>query len=287
MCLGGPADRKLVGSGNTPVDVGVSVSALVSRVVWPVREMGVDVHRVKFGFVLWVIGWVGLSFLLTGMATAQVSNQQGGSKPTAVSEAPERAQQVATATVPLIDQPLRLEDFAGMQPRADLRDKLGQVSGFIQNTPSDGKQATEATEVWLGHTKSTFYAVFLCFDSHPSLIRTHLARRENIQNDDNVTVLLDPFQDRRRGVQFQVNATGVQADAAGPRRPGPTTAMTRCGTPKGALPRKGGWCWWRFRFEACAFAWIAPDGGSFSRGISLGTAKLISGLALRRTFPAR
>jgi hypothetical protein len=88
------------------------------------------------------------------------------------------------------------------------------VSGFIQSTPSDGQHPSEATEVWLAHTNTKLYVVFLCFDRHPSLIRTHLARRENITNDDTVTVLLDPFQDRRRGVLFQVNAFGVQADAS-------------------------------------------------------------------------
>ncbi|MBE7159081.1 MAG: hypothetical protein INR62_11740, partial [Rhodospirillales bacterium] len=38
--------------------------------------------------------------------------------------------------------------------------------------------------------------------------------RENITSDDTVSVLLDPFQDRRRGVMLQLNAAGVQADAA-------------------------------------------------------------------------
>jgi hypothetical protein len=186
--------------------------------------------------------WVGLASLwlsLTVPSVAQVSNQQGQSKPTVVPEAPEKAQQVATATVPLIDQPLRLEDFDGMQPRADLRDKLGQVSGFIQNTPSDGQHATEATEVWLAHTRTTFYAVFLCFDSHPSLIRTHLARRENILNDDNVTVLLDPFQDRRRGVLFQVNPNGVQADAAWAETTGTDYSYDQVWDSEGRITTKG------------------------------------------------
>ena len=29
-----------------------------------------------------------------------------------------------------------------------------------------------------------------------------------------MTINLDPFQDRQRGVEFQVNPSGVQADAA-------------------------------------------------------------------------
>ncbi len=68
--------------------------------------------------------------------------------------------------------------------------------------------------MWLGYTKSAIYFVFICHDRHPELIRGHLARRENILNDDNVSVLLDPFQDHRKGVLFKVNPAGVQADAS-------------------------------------------------------------------------
>ena len=192
-----------------------------------------------WGRTLRVLGVICLPLLLTGLSVAQVSNQQGQSKPTAVPEAPEKEQQVAVATVPLLDAPLRLEDFAGMEPRAGLREKLGEVSGFIQNTPSDGQHATEATQVWLGHTRTTFYAVFLCFDSHPALIRTHLSRRENVLNDDNVVVLLDPFQDRRRGVLFQVNPTGVQADAAWAETTGTDYSYDQVWDSEGRITSKG------------------------------------------------
>ncbi len=56
--------------------------------------------------------------------------------------------------------------------------------------------------------------MFVCFDDHVSLVRSHLARRENVTNDDNVGVILDPFGDRQRGLLFQVNPAGVRADAA-------------------------------------------------------------------------
>jgi hypothetical protein len=116
--------------------------------------------------------------------------------------------------VPIIDQPLHLSDFPNMAPRSDLRSRLAMVSDFIQNAPEDGKQATEKTEVWMAYTKSAIYFVFICYDRHPELIRGHLARRENILNDDGVAVLLDPFRDRRLGVLFRVNPAGVQADGA-------------------------------------------------------------------------
>jgi hypothetical protein len=117
-------------------------------------------------------------------------------------------------TVPLLAEGLKLADFAGMEPRAELKGKLLHISGFIQNSPHDGQPATEETEVWLGYTKSVLYFAFICHDTHPDEIRGHLARRENILNDDTVSVLLDPFQDRRKGVLFTVNPVGVQADAA-------------------------------------------------------------------------
>jgi hypothetical protein len=125
-----------------------------------------------------------------------------------------KAQPVSSMKVPLIARGLRLSDFAGMAPRPELKDKLVKISGFIQNSPRDGEPGSEETEVWAGHTKHAIYFVFVCHDHHPEKIRGHLARRENIYNDDNVTVILDPFRDHRRGVLFKVNPAGVQADAA-------------------------------------------------------------------------
>jgi hypothetical protein len=125
-----------------------------------------------------------------------------------------KAQPAREYRVPLLTEGLKLSDFAGMKPRPELKDKLLKITGFIQNSPSDGKPATEETEVWLGHTKSTFYLVFICYDHHADQIRGHLARRENILSDDNVSVLFDPFQDHRKGILFTVNPVGVQADAA-------------------------------------------------------------------------
>ncbi|MGB8261171.1 MAG: carbohydrate binding family 9 domain-containing protein [Terracidiphilus sp.] len=128
--------------------------------------------------------------------------------------APPQSQTVREATVPLLTEGLRLADFPDMAPRPELKTKLAHVGGFIQSQPKDGEPPTEQTEVWLGYTRSTIYFVFICHDRTPAAIRSHLARRENVQNDDNVSVLLDTFQDRRKGVLFMVNPAGVQADAA-------------------------------------------------------------------------
>ena len=141
------------------------------------------------------------------MAVASKNSKQ--SEATAA-ESAQRSQTV----IPLIDQALHLSDFPNMAPRHDLRSQLVSVSDFVQRAPEDGEPATEKTEVWMAYSKTTLYFVFICHDSQPNLIRDHLARRENIFFDDTVSVLLDPFGDRRIGVYFTVNAAGVQADAS-------------------------------------------------------------------------
>lgn len=177
---------------------------------------------VKFGYChtftlpLWRDFRVLLTFSLF-LLMANSSRAQDR-KPTQGSEASPKEQSPGNPRVPLIPHALRLADFTsgadGMQPAAALAAQLGHVSGFIEATPVDGGKTTEDTEVWMGRTTSAVYFVFLCHDGHPSEIRTHLARRENISTDDSATVLLDPFEDHRRGILFSLNANGVQADAA-------------------------------------------------------------------------
>jgi hypothetical protein len=134
-------------------------------------------------------------------------------RPTGKPAGPQKAPQIVYR-VPLLAEGVTLSDFAAMEPRPELKDKLLKVTGFTQNTPRDGEPGTEKTEVWLGHTKSALYFVFICRDRQPGAIRRHLARRENVLKDDNVAVFLDPFQDRRNGILFKVNPVGVQADAS-------------------------------------------------------------------------
>jgi len=146
--------------------------------------------------------------------TALAVSAEQSNKITAPVPSAQRAGLSGDSRVPMLQEALRLTDFEGMKPRPELKGKLLEISGFIQSSPRDGEAASEGTEVWLGHTKTTLYIVFVCHDRQTSEIRGHLARRENILNDDNVTVILDPFQDHRKGVLFTVNPAGVQADAS-------------------------------------------------------------------------
>lgn len=116
-------------------------------------------------------------------------------------------------TVPHTDREVTVADFDGLKPDAWVRQHMAEAEGFTQNQPLDGKPPTERTEVWMGRTASAVFFAFVCHDHHMEQLRAHLTRRENIDAEDSVGVLLDPFQDRRRGILFQVNPLGVQADA--------------------------------------------------------------------------
>jgi len=198
--------------------------------------------------------------LALGVGVAAVGLAQDN-KPTVVSAAPPRAQAPSDVKVPLIDGPLRLADFVGMEPRLELKNKLAEIKDFIQNSPHDGEPATERTEVWLGHTRSVLYVVFVCHDDHVGEIRTHLARRENVLTDDNVAIILDPFQDRRRGVMFQVNPQGVQADAAWTENNNPDYSYDQVWDSEGRVTKDGWMALIAIPFRSLRFRPIGSDWG--------------------------
>jgi len=120
----------------------------------------------------------------------------------------------ATVRIPHVSSPPRLEDFEDMTPRGNST-QLAKVTDFIQKEPSDGRPATQRTDVYLGYDSANLYAVWVCWDSDLHGIRAHLSRREAVTppDDDYIELTLDTFHDQRHGFLFDVNPRGVQADA--------------------------------------------------------------------------
>lgn len=198
---------------------------------------------------------VSLAVGSVGLSVAQ------SNKPAVVPPEPPRVERPSDYKVPLLDQGLRLADFPEMQPRPDLKDKLLEITGFIQNTPHDGQPATEETTVWLGHTKTALYVVFACHDHQSHAVRGHLARRENVLNDDNVSVLLDPFQDRRKGVLFTINPAGVQADAAWTENNQPDYSYDQVWDSEGHVTPDGWMALFAIPFRSLRFRPVSSDWG--------------------------
>ncbi len=189
-------------------------------------------------------------------------------KPTVVPAVPPKQHVPTDVKVPLLSAAIHLSDFADMQPRTELREQLVEARDFIQNTPRDGEPATEKTEVWMGHTKTTLYFVFICYEHRPAEIRGHLARRENIVKDDNVSVLLDPFQDRRKGIMFTVNPAGVQADAAWTENTDPDYSYDQVWDSEGRVTKDGWMVLIAIPFRSIRFRPAGSDWGVvFSRNL--------------------
>ncbi|MGA2260321.1 MAG: DUF5916 domain-containing protein [Acidobacteriota bacterium] len=90
--------------------------------------------------------------------------------------------------------------------------KAVHLTGFWQYTPVDGRLAQEPTEVLVWYSPTALYFGIIAHDSNPDSIRATVGNRDNLDNEDKVTIYLDTFNDKRRAFFFTVNALGVQED---------------------------------------------------------------------------
>lgn len=104
--------------------------------------------------------------------------------------------------------PPRMEDYLGdarAHPEATL------IQDFIQRSPTDGAPVTHKTSAYLSYDDKNIYVVFVCQDD-PNGVRARMAKREDIGNDDQVTIYLDTFHDKQHAYMFGANPLGVQMD---------------------------------------------------------------------------
>lgn len=85
------------------------------------------------------------------------------------------------------------------------------IKDFYQIQPGDNSPPSKPTEVFLGYDQHFLYIAFYAYDD-PGKVRATVAKRDDISDDDNVSVLLDTFNDRRRAYKLSFNPLGVQAD---------------------------------------------------------------------------
>ncbi|MBK5259970.1 MAG: carbohydrate binding family 9 domain-containing protein [Thermoanaerobaculia bacterium] len=79
--------------------------------------------------------------------------------------------------------------------------------------PGDNIAAAVKTDVLITWDDDRLYVAFRASDPNSKAIRARYAERDAALLDDNVGILLDPYNDDRRAYQFRVNPLGVQADA--------------------------------------------------------------------------
>jgi len=88
------------------------------------------------------------------------------------------------------------------------------AADFVQIDPENGSPATEATEVRIVFTHDALYLGITCVDSEPDRwIGWQLRRDERLFSDDAFIWTIDTFLDGRTGYLFEMNPSGMMADA--------------------------------------------------------------------------
>jgi len=91
---------------------------------------------------------------------------------------------------------------------------VDSIVDFRQREPLEGAPATERTVVKLVRTAEQLYVAVRAFDRDVRRVRgTQLRRDADLTSDDNVTVLIDSYRDRRGAFLFRTNPNGAMWDA--------------------------------------------------------------------------
>jgi hypothetical protein len=88
------------------------------------------------------------------------------------------------------------------------------AASFIQIDPNNGRPATEPTEVRIVFDRDSLYMGVTAFDSEPDRWIGYQRRRdEGLGSDDRFMWTIDTFLDGRTGYFFEMNPSGLMADA--------------------------------------------------------------------------
>ncbi len=138
---------------------------------------------------------------VTGSAEAQV-------------DTPTRARDLTIAIRTLTVRPLKEPVPVGALLSERLWDSADSIVDFRQREPAEGVPASERTVVKVARDANALYIAVRAFDLRPAETRaTQLRRDADMSSDDNVTVLIDSFHDRRSAFVFQTNPNGAMWDA--------------------------------------------------------------------------
>lgn len=138
------------------------------------------------------LAWMGVLALIAGLALSLFSQERS-----------------KTLTINRVETPPRIDgliDDACWQA-------LQPVSGFFQYDPVNGAKASEETFVWAAFDQDYLYFAFLMKDSQPDKIWAELTPRNEFENNDSITLILDAYNDKRTSITFCLNPKGIQKNS--------------------------------------------------------------------------
>ncbi len=86
------------------------------------------------------------------------------------------------------------------------------VSNFIQHDPIEGIDPTEKSLIKIFYDEEALYVGAWLYDSSPDSIIARLSRKDVDVNSDLFAIFLDPYNDKRSGYYFGLNAAGALYD---------------------------------------------------------------------------
>ena len=138
------------------------------------------------------LAWMGVLALVVGFAPSSFGQEL-----------------TKTLTISRVETPPRID---GLVDDACWRD-LESVSGFFQYDPINGTKASEETYVWAAYDQNYVYFAFLMKDAQPDKIWAELTPRNEFENNDSITLILDTYNDKRTSITFELNPKGVQKNS--------------------------------------------------------------------------
>lgn len=181
----------------------------------------------KFNFLLSLLAVTSISVAVSARTHVHDANPHPFATPSASPKAdngksngdkndPAKAGSGATVTPPEKSKPITVPKFE-KAPVIDgrLDDAVWQTAvvlkDFYQIQPGDNTSASKPTQVLIGYDPKFLYIAFRVTDE-PDKIRSTVAKRDNIFNDDYVGFMLDTFNDQRKAFEVFFNPLGIQGD---------------------------------------------------------------------------
>lgn len=113
-------------------------------------------------------------------------------------------QMIRTDTPPVIDGVLDDEVWA----------RAAMIEDLHQMDPIEYNAASERSQIYVLYDQDALYVAARMWDSEPDRITANVLRQgASIGNDDQLMLIIDPYNNQRDGYQFLVNPNGVRAEA--------------------------------------------------------------------------
>lgn len=115
------------------------------------------------------------------------------------------------------------------------------LGDWLTYNPAYGETTAQKTTVWMAYDKSNLYLAFRCLDPEPDKIKTSIARRDTIWNDDWVGISLDALSSGQSSYDLFVNPNAFKATSSPPVREGKTPHPIGYGIARERLRPKVTW----------------------------------------------